>query len=106
MVEPYLTFNGNANEAIDFYETIFDGTNKKLLRFCDMPANPEYPILEHMKNWIGHGEMTICGTHFCFGDQQEKYAPSNFTSLMVHLESPEAVQCIYDALRKEGKVLM
>ncbi|MDR1616359.1 MAG: hypothetical protein LBR98_05045 [Syntrophomonadaceae bacterium] len=45
MIEPYIMFNGQASEAIDFYEKVFHGTNKRIMRWGDAPGNTgDYPV--------------------------------------------------------------
>ena len=44
MVKPFITFKGDANEAINFYEKVFNGTDKKVMHYGDMPSNSEFPV--------------------------------------------------------------
>ena len=37
-VNPYLNFNGNCEEAFNFYKSVFGGEFQYLGRFKDMPA--------------------------------------------------------------------
>jgi PhnB protein len=118
MVEPYITLHGNAQEAIDFYEQVFGGTNKRVMLYRDAPIDPEYPTDEFMKNWVLHGEINLCGTNINFADQPlasdpvncghapDVFAPSHFTSLMVRLETVETVKKIYKMLAEGGEVMM
>lgn len=38
-LEPYLDFNGNAEEAFAFYQIVFGGEVTSLIRFRDMPMS-------------------------------------------------------------------
>lgn len=106
MIEPYISFTGKAGEAMDFYEQVFGGTNKSVFKFGDMPPNPDRPIPENMKNWVGHGELTICGTTVNFGDMQQETASGDMLSLMLRFKTPEEVSEIYNKLIGGGQVLM
>lgn len=107
MIEPYLMFHGQASEAIDFYEKVFHGTNKRLMRWGDAPADNEYPVDQMKKEWILHGEIQLCGTNFSISDCDQVFQSTHFLSLILRLDSPEEVQRVYDALKIDGgKVLM
>ncbi len=43
-IRPYLTFNGNCNEAIELYKKAFRTDTLHVLRFSELPANPAFPI--------------------------------------------------------------
>lgn len=107
MIEPYLMFHGQASEAIDFYEKVFHGTNKRVMRWGDAPADNEYPVDQMKKEWILHGEIQLCGTNFSISDCDQVFQSTHFLSLILRLDSPEEVQRVYDALKIDGgKVLM
>lgn len=106
MIEPYLNFNGRAAEAISFYESVFNGTDKLVMRYSDMPAHPDYPIPEHMKDRISHATMVIDGTLFHFSDMQENPPQDSMISLVVHTNTPEEINVLYHKLSDGGQVLM
>ena len=41
MLQPFITFQGNAAEAADFYEDVFWGTGKEIMRWGEMPPSPD-----------------------------------------------------------------
>lgn len=45
-INPHINFNGNAEEAFIFYQSIFGGNFSKIIRFKDL-ASEEMPIPEH-----------------------------------------------------------
>ena len=47
-IRPYLTFNGNCQDAVDLYGKAF-GVEAKIMRFGDMPKFPA-PLGEEQKN--------------------------------------------------------
>lgn len=51
-IRPYLTFNGQCNEAIDLYKRAFQTKVMQILRFGDMPSNPGFPIPENYKDRV------------------------------------------------------
>jgi PhnB protein len=58
LINPYINFNGNAEEAFTFYKSVFGGEFAKIMRFKDM-ANDEFPIPEHEANKIMHIALPI-----------------------------------------------
>jgi PhnB protein len=112
MLQPFITFQGKAAQAADFYEKVFGGTDKEIMRWGDMPPNPEMPVAEEMKDKVLYGKMTIGGTTMMFSDTDpnfhapEVFAPSCFVSLAVNFENAEALKAAYGKLSEDGKVLM
>ena len=58
LINPHINFNGNAQEAFDFYKSVFGGEFVNIMRFKDM-ANPEHPVPEHEANKIMHIALPI-----------------------------------------------
>ena len=42
LINPYIHFNGNAEEAFTFYKSVFGGEFAKIMRYKDL-SSPEYP---------------------------------------------------------------
>jgi PhnB protein len=42
-INPYINFNGNAEEAFEFYKSVFGGDFTSVVRFKDLES-PEFPI--------------------------------------------------------------
>lgn len=65
----YLIFNGQAEEAANFYAYVLGGKIENLYRFDSMPPSPEMPIPEECKQMIMHcciifpgGSMSVADT--------------------------------------------
>lgn len=106
MIEPYVYFNGNAEDAIEFYEKVFNCKDKKVMHYKDAPTNPEYQISEEMKGRVLHSEMTIEGTKFHFSDASYNMVSGNNISFAVTYDTPEQVKEKFNALKEGGEVLM
>lgn len=50
-INPWINFNGNAEEAFTFYKSIFGGAFAKIVRFKDI-SSPEHPVTEKEGNKI------------------------------------------------------
>jgi PhnB protein len=56
-MNPYLNFNGNAEEAFNFYKSVFGGEFAVVMRFGDSPQCPD--MAEGDKNLIMHIALPI-----------------------------------------------
>jgi PhnB protein len=50
-INPYINFNGNAEEAFNFYKSVFGGDFTSIVRFKDIESG-EFPIPEDEANKI------------------------------------------------------
>lgn len=57
-INPYINFNGNAEEAFEFYRSVFGGQFSKVIRFKDL-ASAEFPVAEKESNKIMHIALPI-----------------------------------------------
>lgn len=57
-INPYINFNGNAEEAFTFYKSVFGGEFAKIMRFKDI-ASPEFEVSEKEGNKIMHIALPI-----------------------------------------------
>src|SRR5271170_6150619 len=58
LINPHINFNGNAEEAFNFYKSVFGGEFTKITRFKDV-SSPEFPIAENDANKIMHIALPI-----------------------------------------------
>ncbi len=65
----YLVFNGQAEEAANFYADVLGGKIENLYRYDSMPSTPEMPIPDDCKQMILHccilfpgGSMSVADT--------------------------------------------
>ena len=60
IVNIYLTFDGNCQEAFNFYRSVFGGEFSYIGRFGEMPQQEGVPpISEELKNKIMHVSLPI-----------------------------------------------
>ena len=45
-INPHINFNGNAEEAFNFYKSVFGGEFAKITRFKDISSS-EFPVGDH-----------------------------------------------------------
>jgi len=65
-INPYIHFNGNAEEAFAFYQSVFGGAFATITRFKDF-SSPDYPIPENEENKIMHIALPIGSFDFLMG---------------------------------------
>ncbi|RYY84623.1 MAG: VOC family protein [Chitinophagaceae bacterium] len=58
LINPHINFNGNAEEAFRFYQSVFGGTFSKVIRFKDI-ANDQFPVDAKEENKIMHIALPI-----------------------------------------------
>src|SRR5206468_7535523 len=57
-INPYINFNGNAEEAFTFYKSVFGGEFGQITRFKDI-ATAEFPVGEDDANKIMRVTLSI-----------------------------------------------
>lgn len=60
-VRPYILFDGNAREAIAFYEYVFDTKADRVITFGEIPQNPDFPIADEAKSRVWNAKIRIAG---------------------------------------------
>lgn len=63
IINPYIMFNGNAEEAFNFYKSVFGGEFATVVRFKDLPSDPSHKLNEIDANKIMHIALPICKTN-------------------------------------------
>lgn len=64
----YLVFNGQAEEAINFYADVLGGKIDNLYRYDSMPPTPEMPVSEDCKHLILHACIAFPGGSMAAAD--------------------------------------
>src|SRR5476649_61229 len=75
-INPYINFNGNAEEAFNFYKSVFGGEFKTIVRFKDLES-PEFPVPENEANKIMRIVLPIGGNTLIANDVPESMGPVN-----------------------------
>ncbi len=101
-VRPYLIFNGNAEEAANFYVEAFGGKIDNLTRFGDcMPDTPD-----EYKSKIIHLCLTIGDDAFGIADAQIGTSTNfgNGQVITIYAQNQEQVTSFYNALSQGGTI--
>lgn len=110
LLNPYLHYNGNAEEAFNFYKSVFGGEFATLVRFKDMPAN-DHPIDESEDNKIMHVSLPIGSTNVLMGSDVPSFMgqvneEENRTKISISAESKAEADTLFNGLSAGGKVEM
>jgi PhnB protein len=101
MIVPFINFNGNCNDAIDFYEKIFTVKNKMIQKWGDMEGIPE-----NMFDKIVHAIMEMDEQKFYLGDSLDEVTAGSMISIRVTYSNPEKVTEVFNKLAKGGDIIL
>ena len=109
-INPYIHFNGNAEEAFTFYKSVFGGEFAKIARYKDI-SSAEYPIAENDANRIMHivlpiGKSNVLMASDCLESMGRVTENDNRNTVFINAESKEEADKIFNGLSKDGKVEM
>lgn len=106
-INPYINFNGNAEEAFNFYKSVFGGDFTNVARFKDM-ASPEFVVPEHEANKIMHIALPIGGNVLMGNDVPESMGRTNEnenrSKISINCESKEEADRVFNGLSEGGSV--
>lgn len=108
-INPHINFNGNAEEAFNFYKSVFGGEFAKIMRFKDM-ASPEFQVAESEANKIMHIALPIGNNILMANDVPEFMGKTNEnenrSKIAISAESKEEAEKLFNGLSVGGQVEM
>ncbi|MGC5326357.1 VOC family protein [Brevibacillus sp. SYSU BS000544] len=105
---PYLMMNGNAKEAIQFYEKALEAQVLFSSTFGEMPENPEFPLPESAKDLVSHAMLKVGEAELMFSDTfpgQPVQSGSQVT-ICIGTNDAEKSKQFFNALQDGGQVIM
>lgn len=106
-INPYINFNGNAEEAFSFYKSVFGGDFTTVARFKDMES-PEFKVTESEANKIMHIQLPIGKNSLMGNDVPESMGRTNEnenrSKISINCESKEEADRLFNGLTVGGKV--
>jgi PhnB protein len=107
-MNPYITLDGNAKEAIEFYQETLGAKVIAVQTFGEMPEDPSFTLPAEAKDRILHGLLKVGETDLMFSDtfpgQQQQTGSRVSIALVVN--SVEESQKAFLKLSQGGKVQM
>jgi len=106
---PYLNFNGNTEEAFNFYKSVFGGEFAMIMRFRDVPGNENMPAevldkIMHIALPIGKGNILMATDSL--ESLGQKLVKGNNHYFMLGTESKEEADELFVKLSVNGKIEM
>jgi PhnB protein len=106
-INPYLNFPGNAEEALNFYKSVFGGSFSSVVRYKDLPI-PGKTLTKKDENKIMHMALPVSNDLLMASDtpDSERHNKGNDIYIMVSPDSKSEADRIFKALSTGGKVEM
>ena len=107
LINPHINFNGNAEEAFNFYKSVFGGEFTKIMRLKET-SSPEYPVAANDANKIMHIALPIGKNVLIGNDIPEGMGHvnenENRSKISVSTESREEADKLFSGLSVGGNV--
>jgi PhnB protein len=109
LINPHINFNGNAEEAFNFYRSVFGGEFAQIMRLKDL-SSPEFPIAENEANKIMHIALPIGKNVLMGNDVPESMGQvdenENKSKISISAESREEADKLFSGLSAGGNIEM
>ena len=108
-INPHINFNGNAEEAFNFYKSVFGGEFARIMRFKDL-ASTEFPVAENEADKIMHIALPIGNSILMANDVPEILGRTNEnenrSKIVIGAESKEEADKLFNGLSAGGQIEM
>ena len=108
-INPYINFNGNAEEAFTFYKSVFGGDFEEIVRFKDI-SSAELPISEIDADKVMRIVLPIGRNVLIANDVPESMGRvnenENRSKIAISAESKEEADKLFTGLSQGGSVEM
>lgn len=110
-VNVYLNFDGQCEEAFEFYKSVFGGEFSYLGRFNEMPQDENNKLSESDGNKIMHVSLPISAETNIFGSDtigawSPKLIQGNNYSISINASSKDEADRLFNGLSAGGQVTM
>jgi PhnB protein len=107
-INPWINFNGNAEEAFTFYQAALGGEFTKIVRFKDL-ATPEFEIPETEANKIMYIALPIGETNILIGNDVPSFMGTvneqeNRSKIHLTMATKEEAERVFGKLSLGGQV--
>jgi PhnB protein len=110
LINPYIHFNGNAEEAFTFYQSVFGGEFSRIMRYKEISSS-EFPIAENDANRLMHIALPIGKNSALLGSDVLEVMGrvtenDNRNTIFINAESREEADKLFNGLSEGGNVEM
>jgi len=106
ILNPYLNFGGNCEDAFNFYKSVFGGEFASLQRFKEMPSEGHLPASEgdkliHVALPIGRGTVLMGSDR---PSSMGPVTPGDNVHIALQTESDEETERLFNGLAADGQI--
>jgi PhnB protein len=106
-INPYINYQGNTEEAFNFYKSVFGGEFSTMMRFKDMPGMAD-KLTPDESTKIMHVALPVAGNTMMATDMLESQGHTlklgNNLTLCLDADSKEEADKLFNALSAGGKI--
>ena len=107
VINPHINFNGNAEEAFNFYKSVFGGEFTRIVRLKDL-SGPGYTVAEEDANKIMHIALPIGKNILMGNDVPESMGKTNEnenrSKIFIYAESRDEADKLFNGLSAGGTI--
>jgi len=104
---PYVNMEGNAREAIQFYEKAIGAEVLSIITYGEMPEMPN-TFTEELKNLVAHAKLRVGEAELMFSDAPggQPIPKGKQVTICISTDNVEKSKRFFEALRENGQVNM
>ena len=109
-INPWINFNGNAEQAFLFYQSVFGGEFTKIIRFKDL-VSAEFKVPENEENKIMYIALPISKGNVLIANDIPEFMGKiseneNRSKILINTESKEEADKLFNGLSAGGQITM
>lgn len=107
-INPYITLDGKASEAIAFYREAIGAEVIAVQTFDEMPSDPPFTLPEEARDRILHALLKIGDTNLMLSDTfpGQPQQTSSHVSIAIVISNENESRKVFETLSTGGKVIM
>lgn len=106
MIMPYLSFEGDCEQAFNWYVEIFGGKILHMAKYGDMPDNPALPLTDEQKSKVMHAHIILTQSGGISGaDALWEVEKGSAVSIQALVENEELAKNVFEQLSKDGTIV-
>lgn len=109
LINPHINFNGKAEEAFNFYKSVFGGEFTQIIRLKEL-SSPDFPVAENDADKIMHIALPI-GPNLLMGNDVPEFMGQvneneNRSKISISAASREEADQLFSGLSADGTIEM
>ena len=106
-INPYIAFDGNGREALQYYCDTLGAELVSAMTFGEMPGEMDW-ITDENRHRLAHGEISLNGRTIYASDTPGFEPHGGFAGITIHLgfDTVDDARAMFDKLAADGEVQM